>query len=372
MIMNGKTPTLISGVPNVAPSRATIRSQASARPSAPASTWPLAAQIDGLPSWPMQREQRAGSGRCRVLVDERHVGGEAGEVAAGREDLLVRRGEHDAAHVVVGLGRARARRAGRRAARRTARCASRAGPARSSRRPRRRRSDGPGHGARMVTDGADRARCERRSRKSYCSLSRPFRLPSSHGLLRLPCRRRGRARRRPQARLRAPAASTSSSPTSTTSCASRSARFVTKELAPARRGVGGDDVPRLGLPPHGRARVPRPRQARGVRRPGRRLLLGARPRPRRSSTARSGGLAMGVAVHTDMAHAADPRLRHRGAEAGVGRARDRRARRSSASGSPSPTRAPTSPASRPAPCATATSTSSTARRPTSPTATAPT
>src|SRR5919109_778973 len=43
MIMNGNTPTLISGVPNVAESLATTRSQASASPSAPASTWPYAA-----------------------------------------------------------------------------------------------------------------------------------------------------------------------------------------------------------------------------------------------------------------------------------------------------------------------------------------
>ena len=58
MIMNGNAPTLISGVPKRAPSRATIRSQASAIPSAPASTWPLAAQIDGLPSSPISRNSR--------------------------------------------------------------------------------------------------------------------------------------------------------------------------------------------------------------------------------------------------------------------------------------------------------------------------
>ncbi len=52
MIMNGNSPTLISGVPKPAPSLATIRSQASAMPSEPASTWPLAATIDGLPSSP--------------------------------------------------------------------------------------------------------------------------------------------------------------------------------------------------------------------------------------------------------------------------------------------------------------------------------
>ena len=52
MIMNGNRPTLISGVPKPALSLAMIRSQARAIPSAPASTWPLAATIDGLPSSP--------------------------------------------------------------------------------------------------------------------------------------------------------------------------------------------------------------------------------------------------------------------------------------------------------------------------------
>ena len=58
MIMNGNTPTLISGVPNVALSLATIRSHASARPSAPASTWPFAAQSVGLPSCMMSWNRR--------------------------------------------------------------------------------------------------------------------------------------------------------------------------------------------------------------------------------------------------------------------------------------------------------------------------
>ena len=56
MIMNGNAPTLISGVPKVACSLAMIRSQASAMPSAPASTWPFAAQIVGLPSSPIRRK----------------------------------------------------------------------------------------------------------------------------------------------------------------------------------------------------------------------------------------------------------------------------------------------------------------------------
>jgi alkylation response protein AidB-like acyl-CoA dehydrogenase len=64
--------------------------------------------------------------------------------------------------------------------------------------------------------------------------------------------------------------------------------------------------------------------------------------------ARSGGLAMGVAVHTDMAM---PPILAFGSE--EQKRRRSPARRSSASASPSPTPAPMSPASRRARCATA-------------------
>ena len=67
MIMNGKTPTLISGVPKRTPSRATIRSQASASPSAPASTCPLAAHSVGLPSSPISRNSRGKRSMPRCL-----------------------------------------------------------------------------------------------------------------------------------------------------------------------------------------------------------------------------------------------------------------------------------------------------------------
>ena len=67
MIMNGNSPTLISGVPNRAPSRATIKSHASAIPSAPASTWPLAAQIVGLPSSPISRNSRGNRSVAKCL-----------------------------------------------------------------------------------------------------------------------------------------------------------------------------------------------------------------------------------------------------------------------------------------------------------------
>ena len=76
--MNGKTPTLISGVPKVAASLATIRSQASASPSAPARQWPLTAQMTGLPSSPMSVNSRGKRSVADVLVHQRDVGGEAG------------------------------------------------------------------------------------------------------------------------------------------------------------------------------------------------------------------------------------------------------------------------------------------------------
>ena len=99
--MKGKTPTLISGVPKVAFSPATTRSQASASPSAPARQWPLTAQITGLPSSPMTVKSRGKRSVADMLVHERHVGREAGEVPARAEGRLVRGGEHDAAHRVV-------------------------------------------------------------------------------------------------------------------------------------------------------------------------------------------------------------------------------------------------------------------------------
>src|SRR6185295_14946816 len=100
MIMKGNTPTLISGVPKAAVSLATIRSQASASPCAPARTWPLAAQIVGLPSCPISLQSREALG-AEVLMHERHVRGEPLEVAPGAEDLLVGGGDHHAAHALV-------------------------------------------------------------------------------------------------------------------------------------------------------------------------------------------------------------------------------------------------------------------------------
>ena len=72
MIMNGNTPTLISGVPKRTPSLAMIRSHASARPSAPASTCPFAAHSVGLPSSPIalnRRGKRAPVSKCFSISD---------------------------------------------------------------------------------------------------------------------------------------------------------------------------------------------------------------------------------------------------------------------------------------------------------------
>ena len=84
--------------------------------------------------------------------------------------------------------------------------------------------------------------------------------------------------------------------------AARVDRRVRREGArAARRRVGGDDLRRLGLHAHGRARLPRPLLPGGVRRAGRRLLLQPRAGRGDRRKSNSGGLAMGIAVHTDMA-----------------------------------------------------------------------
>ena len=101
MIMNGNTPTLISGVPKVAVSLATIRSQASAMPERARQHVPVRRADGGLAELHDQREEPREALGAEVLVHERHVGGELLEVAAGAEDLLVRRAEHDAAHALV-------------------------------------------------------------------------------------------------------------------------------------------------------------------------------------------------------------------------------------------------------------------------------
>ena len=91
----------------------------------------------------------------------------------------------------------------------------------------------------------------------------------------------------------------------------------------AHRRMGGLGLPGLGVHAPRRVRLPRPRQARAVRRPGGRLPERADPLRgallRRQRRARHGRRRPGR--HGD---AADPRVRDRGAEAAVGRPRHRR------------------------------------------------
>ena len=67
----------------------------------PASTWPLAAQSDGLPSRGISRKKRRKQVAGEVLLDQRRVGGEAAQVGAGAEDLLPRAGQDDRADRLV-------------------------------------------------------------------------------------------------------------------------------------------------------------------------------------------------------------------------------------------------------------------------------
>ncbi len=108
MIMNGKIPTLISGVPKRALSLATIRSQASASAERAGQHVAVGGAERRLAELADRAEQAREAVGREVLVDERGLRGEAAEVAARGEHLLVRRGEHDAAHGVV-VARARER-----------------------------------------------------------------------------------------------------------------------------------------------------------------------------------------------------------------------------------------------------------------------
>ena len=98
--------------------------------------------------------------------------------------------------------------------------------------------------------------------------------------------------------------------------------FVTKELAPHAEEWEETTFPDSVFPRMGELGLPRPLLSRGVRRPGRRLLLATSCSPRRSSHSDCGGLAMGIAVHTDMATPPILAVRHRGAEAELPRAGD--------------------------------------------------
>ena len=99
-------------------------------------------------------------------------------------------------------------------------------------------------------------------------------------------------------------------------------RLVRGEGAgPPRRALGGGDLRRLGVRADGRARLPRPLLPRGVRRPGRRLLLqpGAGRGDDQVQLRRAGDGHRRPHRH---GHAAGLPVRHRGAEAELPRARD--------------------------------------------------
>ena len=119
--------------------------------------------------------------------------------------------------------------------------------------------------------------------------------------------------------------------------------FAIKELAPHAEEWEETTFPDSVFRAHGRARLPRPRQARGVRRPGRRLLLGARARRGDRATpssrrARRWASRSRPTWRCRRSSRSAPRSRSRS-----GSCRRSAARRSSASGSPSRTPAPTSP-----------------------------
>ena len=100
MIMNGNVPTLISGVPKLARSEATIRSHASAMPERAGEHVPVGRAQRRLAELADQLEQADEALGAEVALHERRVGGEAAEVGARGERLLVRGREHDAARAV--------------------------------------------------------------------------------------------------------------------------------------------------------------------------------------------------------------------------------------------------------------------------------
>ena len=98
--MNGNAPTLISGVPNVACSEATIRSHASAIPSAPASTCPRAAHDRRLAELADQLEQaRRSARRAKCLCTSAISAAKPPRFAPEENVRSCEEREHDAAHL---------------------------------------------------------------------------------------------------------------------------------------------------------------------------------------------------------------------------------------------------------------------------------
>ena len=101
MIMNGKAPTLISGVPNSAPSLRDDQVAGERDPQRARQHVAVGRAERRLAELADQPEQRREPVGAEVLVHERDLGREAGQVGARGEHPLVRGGEHDAAHAVV-------------------------------------------------------------------------------------------------------------------------------------------------------------------------------------------------------------------------------------------------------------------------------
>ena len=110
MIMNGKAPTLISGVPNVAPSRGDdqVAGQRDARARRPArARWRR--RSSACPARRSARNRPREALGAQVLVDERHVGREARRGWRRAENTFsCEEVEHDAAHGLVVAGRVKA------------------------------------------------------------------------------------------------------------------------------------------------------------------------------------------------------------------------------------------------------------------------
>ena len=344
-----------------APSRRSGRRRARC-PSAPASTCPLAAQIVGLPSSPISVNRRGKRSIPKCLCTSGTSAAKPPRFAPDGEDRLVRGGQHDAAH----RRRRRARASKRRDQIVEQLVGERVAGVRLVERDRR---DAVGDvvAEGVVGHGAHAYRVQRKVGSLYCLLC--------GAVAARPTRTRRRTAWPPPPTCSSPtspaSASTSSSPTSTSSCASRSAASSIKELAPHADEWEETTFPdwvfkRMGELGFLGLYMPEEYGGQGGDYYANLVLaeeMGG------SLLRRPGDGRRGPHRHGD---AADPRVRHRGAEAGVGRARDqgredplprhhrarrrlRRRRHQDARGA-----------------ATATSTSSTARRPTSPTATAPT
>ncbi len=336
--MNGKSPTLISGVPKPAPSLATIRSQASAIPSEPASTWPLAATIDGLPSSPSalktSRNAAVPDGTCERSARRR---AKPPRLRAGGEDLLVRGGEHDDAHLVVVLRRSqrleqlREQLVGERVAG--------LGVVERDRRDAVRDLVADllelGHQSSKYYSPlhADVSSSEPRRRDQVAQAATATVIKPEHeaGAQALPLHRRARGPARVDGGL------------------------GEEGDAPPPQRVGGHLLARPGHAARRRARLPRPLLPGGVRRTGRRLLLLAGPRRVHE--------LLGLRRHRHGLRRPDRHGPAPRSTCSAPRSRSSatscpgsRARRSAASGSPSPAPAPTSPASAPPRSATATST----------------